>query len=88
MTVWDHVEKQVSIKGLDSWCHCALESSLKAHYTAGLCELLVFTVSRKSPITAEKAALTLLFSDHIFRREHHMLLKIPKLTEPLPYTSF
>lgn len=36
-------------------CHCVLESSLKAHYTASLCELLVFSSFRKSAITAEKS---------------------------------
>lgn len=32
--MWYHVEVHVSIKGLDSWCHRVLESSLKAHYSA------------------------------------------------------
>lgn len=54
MAVWDHVE--VSIKGLESWCHCVLEKPSEAHYTAGLSELLAFIVFMKSAIFAEKAA--------------------------------
>lgn len=34
IVMWYHVEVHVSIKGLDSWCHRVLESSLKAHYSA------------------------------------------------------
>lgn len=67
MTVWNHVE--ASIKGLDRRCHCSLESSLKAHYTAGLCELLAFIVSRKSPVTVEKAAPT--FETHFKAGTQH-----------------
>lgn len=87
MTMWDHVKVHVSVKGLDSQSHCALESSLKAHYTTGLCELLVFTISRNSAGTAKKAALALLHSDHISNQGHHTLLERSAHTEPLPYSS-
>lgn len=57
MTMWGNVKEQVSIQGLETLCHC-VRSALKAHYSAALCELLVFTISRKSAITAENAAPT------------------------------
>lgn len=40
-----------------------------------LCELLVFTISWKSPIMTEKVVQALLHSEHVLKQGHHFLLE-------------